>query len=307
MKLTKIFAFAVAALTLTACNNDDDYNTSNATVEMQDASMKVTEDFIAGTYYKVPIKVLGETDGPIRVTVEVNAVGQSPAIEDQDYLITEKSITIPAGDEIGYIEFYPVGDYEINDDRVFSMTIVSAKGATIGTQSTCIVTLVDNDLELPDKYAAVQGKYNLSAIDEFDEVPVEIKNLTCFGVEEGETGYLRTIYFSGWEGYNWMETYANFNYDVANEVCLFGFPLGQTMAEDVDFGASLGLADVVLGTGSYTEDGWSVSTSGRLTATSNVALTQIKFQPEDIFMELVSQSGSIAGIFGAYSNLILKR
>ena len=35
MKLNKIFAIALAALTLTACSDDDDINTANVTVNMQ--------------------------------------------------------------------------------------------------------------------------------------------------------------------------------------------------------------------------------------------------------------------------------
>lgn len=97
MKLNKIFAIALAALTLTACSDDDDINTANVTVNMQKTEIEVSEDFSTGTYYYVPVEVTGESNGPVRVTVKVEGVGSTPATEGDDYVITSKTIVIPQG------------------------------------------------------------------------------------------------------------------------------------------------------------------------------------------------------------------
>ena len=54
MKLTKYLMLACSALLVTACSNDDDWNTDgNVTVEMKNATMKVKEN--AGMFY-VPVE-----------------------------------------------------------------------------------------------------------------------------------------------------------------------------------------------------------------------------------------------------------
>lgn len=72
MKLNKIFAIALAALTLTACSDDDDVNSAACTVSMQEQTINASEDMVADIYYYVPIQVTGDSNGPIRVTVEVS-------------------------------------------------------------------------------------------------------------------------------------------------------------------------------------------------------------------------------------------
>lgn len=302
MKLTKIFAVAFAAVALTACN-DDDFNTSDATVEMQNTTMSVNEDMVAGTYYKVPIEVLGETNGPISVTVEVNAVSQNPATEGEHYLITDKTITIPKGESIGYIEFYPVSNDEINEDRQFSITITNAQGATIGTQATCVITLLDNDRFLPMKYAEIQGNWTLTAKSDYDGAPIDY-DMEIWGVDEGETGYLSTLYISGWAGYDWMIATMTMNYDITTDECLLTLPLGQIIAEDVDFGSFVG--DVGLAYG-YNDGGWYVVTSGAFTAIANSELTTIEFDKDDAIMEIIYQNGSLYSFMDVYSGIVISR
>ena len=41
--------------------------------------MSVSEDMQQGVYYKVPIVVTGEANGPVEVTVEVQGTGTTPA------------------------------------------------------------------------------------------------------------------------------------------------------------------------------------------------------------------------------------
>ena len=239
MKFNKIYAIALAALTLTACSDDDDNglnSTSGVTVQMQQSTMSVSEDMQQGVYYKVPIVVTGEANGPVEVTVEVQGTGTAPATEDEHYVIADKTIAIDADTQIGYVEFYPKGDDVINDDRQFIVTITGAKGATVGTESTCIVTLVDNEGMIPRAYDAVQGTYQLQG-----SMP---QTLTITGFGEGEPGNLTTLEISGWLGYNWLVATGSFSFDASTMQGAISLELGQTMATEVE--TNLGLCDVWL-------------------------------------------------------------
>lgn len=304
MKLNKIFTIALAAVALTACSSDEDYNTSSATVVMEKTTMEVSEDLMVGVYYKVPVQVIGETNGPVKVTVDVDRVGETPAVEDEHYLVTSKTIVIPKGENIGYIEFYPTGDEIINEDRLFSMTITAAEGATIGEQNTCVISLLDNDYILPEKYEEIQGSWSLTATSDYDNTPLEFSDMEVWGLEEGETGYLKTLYFSGWEDYSFLVAQSSFSYDVANESCMFVFLYGQTMADDVNFGSFVGR--VVMGTGYY-DEGWNVSTSGSISATSNSTLDRIEFDPDGAIMEVIYRDGSLYSFLDVYSGINMKR
>lgn len=69
MKFNKLYAIALAALTLTACSDDDDNGlntTSGVTVQMQQSTMSVSEDMQQNVYYKVPVVVTGEANGPLK-------------------------------------------------------------------------------------------------------------------------------------------------------------------------------------------------------------------------------------------------
>lgn len=161
MKLNRIFAIALAALTMTACSDDDDntdYNTaSDVTVNMETTSMTIAEDYDG--MYNVPITVTGKANGMIRVTVELEEVGSNPAKADQHYILTSDYVFIPEGEETGNIEFHATGDDEINENRTFAIKIVKAEGAKIGSQTTTSVTLVDDDHLIPGALAALEGSW----------------------------------------------------------------------------------------------------------------------------------------------------
>lgn len=160
MKLNRIFAIALAALTMTACSDDDDtdFNTaSDVTVNMEAATMTIPED--NNGMYNVPITVTGKANGMIKVTVEMQEVGSNPAKADKHYIVTSDYVYIPAGDETGNIEFHATGDEEINEDRTFSIKIVKVEGAKIGTETTTTITLVDDDHLIPDALNKLQGSW----------------------------------------------------------------------------------------------------------------------------------------------------
>lgn len=167
MKLYKYFAFALAMLSLSACddNNVEDYpgflgavNTaSDVTVDL-DPTFSFNEN---QSMVYVPVNVSGTTNGKIVVTVEVKEAVENPAKEVENYNITSKTINIPEGEATGYVEITPVWEQGvINDDRKFSMTITKVEGATVGN-ANCDLTIVNVD----DAYTMMAGSWTMTAID----------------------------------------------------------------------------------------------------------------------------------------------
>lgn len=298
MKFNKLYAIALAALTLTACSDDDDNGlntTSGVTVQMQQSTMSVSEDMQQNVYYKVPVVVTGEANGPVEIVVEVQGTGNSPATEGEHYLITDKTITIDADTKIGYVEFYPTGDNVINDDRQFVVTITSAKGATVGTQSTCVVTLVDNEGMIPRAYEAVLGQWKLEG-----SMPL---TLTIDGFDEGDDEYGKKVFISGWLGYSWVVTEGNFGFDASTMQASIEMPLGQIVATDVSF-TGLGSFDV----GLTVRVGNNIYTSGSIVATFDAEYKGATFDlgSDEMICFALYQNNAFAGyVWNQISNASL--
>lgn len=190
MKLNKIFAIALAAITLSACSDDDDFNTAgDVTVSMEQSTMTVDEN---SDLFYVPIIVTGTSNGPIQVRVTVAENGSTPATADENYLVTTKTINIGKGESVGNVEIIPVDDRFQNADRTFTVTITSASGAKVGQQSSCLITLKDNDATL---YGRLQGKWTMTGIDAFTGGEVSIA-ATISGMNAGEEGYGETLFIN---------------------------------------------------------------------------------------------------------------
>lgn len=268
MKLNKIAAIALAALTMTACSDDDDkYNTNPVTVSMEQPTLSVTEDIAKDVYYNIPVVVSGETNGPVCVTVEVKEEGTTPAKEGDHYLITSKTIVIPAGQTKGSIEFYPIGDEEQNQDRTFAVTIVSAQGATVAEgAATTIVTLLDNERLLPEAYGKVVGTWTANHAS--GSYPVTIE-----GYNEGEAGYLKQVklYNLGADP-DLRPLILDFILDGSTGEITLEMPLPQVLDESANF-TGIGACDIVL----LPYDTGGLSLSGTLAATSDSDVTKFVF------------------------------
>lgn len=146
MKYLKLFMLLLVACTFAACSDDDNNNTNGeTTVSFASATLKLKES--AGLV-NIPIKVEGARNGDVSVVVKAEEVGESPAVEDKHYIITSKSVRVKADEETSAtlnIETKIVDDDEINTDRTFKLTIVSANGAKIGENSSVLVTIRDNE------------------------------------------------------------------------------------------------------------------------------------------------------------------
>jgi len=259
MKLNKIYAIALAALTLTACSDDDDtsYNTaSDVTVSMEEATMSVPED--NSGIIKVPVVVSGKANGTIKVTVEVQGVGSNPAKADEHYILTSDYIYIPDDQTEGNIEFHATGDDEINENREFSIKIVNVEGAKIGTQTTTTITLKDDDHLIPEAYSATVGDWIMSC--NRGQYPV-----TVTGYPEGNPKYGKEVNIVGIGGDPDFTAVAQISVDPNTEKIKLTFVYGQQIG--VVNTSEFGQQNVLL----IGFDGQYIYPSGSQSAVSNEA------------------------------------
>lgn len=168
-----------------ACSSDDDYNTNEATVSF--ACTTVTTKESAGIV-NIPINVTGLRNGNVSVSIKAEEVGDNPAKEDVNYMITCKTINLNADTlENGTInvEVKMVDDSEINESRTFKLTIVSANGAKIGENASTNVIIRDNDAAFYEKFF---GKWKLTGtIEDSKGASTFSKDVTISGATDEES------------------------------------------------------------------------------------------------------------------------
>lgn len=239
MKYIKLFMLLAVVAFMGSCSDDDEsWNSkSGVTVSMENESMRFKESV---GIVKVPIKVEGEANGPVSVTVEVKETGSNPAKENVHYYITTKTIKI--SDNTGNVELECVDDEDINDDRTFEISIVSAKGATVGSNATTAVTLRDNDSEF---YEKLQGSWVMNCT--FNDAPTKWDVKVVGATDENDKDYNKVLYITGMIGYQWTTAKLSYDYDKATGKGSVAFDyLGQyNFAEGVNF-TGLGVCNVRL-------------------------------------------------------------
>lgn len=239
MKYIKLFMLLAVVAFMGSCSDDDEsWNSkSGVTVSMENESMRFKESV---GIVKVPIKVEGEANGPVSVTVEVKETGSNPAKENVNYYITTKTIKI--SDNTGNVELECVDDDKINDDRTFEISIVSAKGATVGSNATTAVTLRDNDSEF---YEKLQGSWVMNCT--FNKAPTKWDVKIVGATDENDKDYNKVLYITGMIGYQWTTAKLSYDYNKATGKGSVAFDyLGQyNFAEGVNFNG-LGVCNVRL-------------------------------------------------------------
>jgi hypothetical protein len=266
MKLNKIFAAALAILTMTACDDDDPVNTADVTVNMQQTQMSIAEDFSTGVYYYVPVVLSGETNGPVTVTIAVEGTGANPAVEDRDYMVTSKTIVIPAGETQGSFEFHPSSNDDINDDRQFIFTIVSATGAKIGNNTSTLVTLLDEDHLLPEALSKLVGTWQSTSAS-------GTYNCTISAFPEDDKNHLKQVKLSGIGGLSFAnDVILDFSLDASTGLVNLSLSMPQILGEKIAYNPPVGEVDVVL----LPFDG-GLYLQGVASATSNEEVTQFVF------------------------------
>lgn len=229
MKLKYFALLSLGALAVTSCSDDDnDFNTDkDVTVEMAEATIRVSEDQVSSTSYNyIPVEVKGESNGPIEVTIEVSPYGENPAKADVNYVFTSYTITIPAGENTGQFQYYPKGDDVVNADREFEVKIVDVKGATVGNQANTVVTLVDNEGLIPIYYSGLAGAWDAVMESTYDG-PLP-QSFTIVTTAEGASGYGKDVTLVDFPATG-LQTAATFSIDGVTQEIFVSIPTGQQL------------------------------------------------------------------------------
>lgn len=160
MKYLKLFILMVLAVPfLASCSEDDDVNSADCKVGFVNASMDVSE-YVDGHYVNIPIAVTGKRNGPIHLVVKAEGSGENPAIEGENFTVTDKTLTLNTdtlSSGVINVELKVIDDKVKNPDRQLTLTIESAEGAEITTNKT-VINIVNND----GFYNALFGDWRLT-------------------------------------------------------------------------------------------------------------------------------------------------
>ena len=253
MKLNKIFAIALAALTMTACSDDDDdFNTaSGVSVQMQSATLETRENT---KVFNVPFEVVGKANGPIVVYVETSPTGTEPAVADENYLVTSNRIIVPAGETVGYVEICPVDNNEENETRTFNVTITKVEGANIGAQKTTTVGLRDNDSDPYEKMAGTWTMVCSTVFSNGDDGPFTLSVETPNPDDPDEAEYYGyELYGFGLSGMSNVYVTLNYGYNEITDEVTMSIQTGSFASTTVfNFGSFEG---VFIGSSQYPASG----------------------------------------------------
>lgn len=295
MKYIKLFMLLAVVAFMGSCSDDDEsWNSkSGVTVSMENESLRFKESV---GIVKVPIKVEGEANGPVSVTVEVKETGSNPAKENVNYYITTKTIKI--SDNTGNVELECVDDEDINDDRTFEISIVSAKGATVGSNATTKISLRDNDSEF---YEKLQGSWVMNCT--FNDAPTKWDVKIVGATDENDEDYNKVLYITGMIGVQWTTAKLSYDFDKATGKGSVAFDyLGQyNFAEGVDFG-SAGIHNVRL----YNMDG-NDYTDTPIYGTWSANFKNITFEDGTLCGAVVDNSDTILGYWFKVKDITLTK
>ena len=236
MKYTKIFMALLMALFMVACSDDDDaINTNQITLGFEKEAIVVKENV---GYFNVPIKIAGYRNGNVKVNVVATPVGENGAVEDVNYMITDKSLQLLSENDTTdnatlNIQIKTIDDQEINENRSFNLEITSAEGATITTKNIQI-TLRDNDAAFYEKFF---GKWTLKyTVEGASGVEVVEKTMVISGpTDEDDPDYNNVLTATCAGMFNVgisLDASFRFNYtfDVATKKGTLGLIMGDLVA-----------------------------------------------------------------------------
>ena len=179
-KYIKLLAFLCLPLAFTACDDDENLNGGEATVQFKETSMTISE---RTTSLNLPIVVSGDHTGLIKVRVE--CVESNGLKDDENIIITSRDLRIPAGVEEVEVEIVTSMLTEEEDHgRYFTLEIISAEGAQVGN-GTCRIDIEELKKVEPLTYDEMIGTWTFVCEDgTFDlNVTEDVagESLTCTG------------------------------------------------------------------------------------------------------------------------------
>lgn len=315
MKYIHSLLIACAGILLTACSDDDNMNTGNALVSMKHAS-PTTIEVKENKMFKVPLVVEGEQNGPIKVTVEVTSNSEEYA-EDKDFIVTSKTVTIPASKQEVGIEIKLVDDRVINDnERILTVNIAKVNGAQIDqAKSSVKVIVLDND---NTPYDRMTGTWNISVIDGFSGSMLaweaEIQGYDDDDENYGKEYLLSPLFDANGNAITLEDgSYASMpvkfrNYKVGGkDVAEFKIDCGKVIAEGINFdstGDNPDLQDCRLRIVSTSASGNLVST-GQITGKVSETFDKVEFDMP-VLCEILTKTNQTHGIMFWYTNINLR-
>jgi hypothetical protein len=227
MKFLKIFTIALAALSVSACSDDEaPINTEgNVTVEMGQGTYSTKE---GRGLVKLPLIVSGKRNGDVVVTFAIRSDYSNPALEEKNIYMTTKTVVIFPEDDTYNVEISIVDDKEMNEARWCDVTIASVEGATIGSQNFTQVEIKDNDSEPYDRCA---GTWILktATFDDAGKPSYADQYIELVSYDEDTNGY-KNYYrvkglVSGNDDLSWR---AYYTFDDESKVATISFKLGES-------------------------------------------------------------------------------
>ncbi len=297
--INKIGALLLASVLLAACAKDDvKVNSAEAKVGLQKTEFSFKENL---NLIEIPVVVEGEVNGVVKVKVEFKETGKEPAVEDTNYIVTSKELTINAEEKQGAIEvlLYDNDIIEKTGGRTFAVKIVEAKGASIDAEKAeCVVTLKDNDANF---YERLAGKWTgkMAAGD----IKVNIQ-----AYPEGHVLYDKQLVLVLEEPKNGIPCNftLNYSYDKETKKIELSTPLGEVVAEGLDFGGNIGVGFIV----SSIFNGNDVQVEGEIKWTLSEDMKTITPQlgeKEGISGIIFNEAGFTGYLFFAYPGLVLTK
>lgn len=166
-----IWILCTLALGFTACDDDEGEagrdNTGTA-VAFATSTLKTMEN---ATPLQIPVTL--NNPGTQDVTVTLTIKSEEGAVENTHYVFHSKTITISAGNSIGYFFVDIVDDRDINPDRIFTVELTKAEGAAVAENGKTCRIVIQSD----EGYPALGFKNTLMSVDEDAgniEIPVII-------------------------------------------------------------------------------------------------------------------------------------
>lgn len=277
-----IMALVFSLCLMTSCKDEENINSSDATVSMGEMTYSVKE---SKGLFTIPVVVTGEQNGDIKVRVEVKSETANCKV-DENFIVTATDVVIPSNKKSVNIEIKAIDDRIINDDRQFSVTITNVVGAKINTANNkTLVTLIDND-DIP--YDRMDGEWEVTATNLLTEASEKVTWTTRLTtvVDDSEDGYGSLITMSPWRMWN-GETYAGsinikhtlmFSYNASSQTATLTLKLGETMCEGVILGDKedeLDLTNCFMRSAAPTQTSYTLN--GSVIGTVNSDLNKIKF------------------------------
>jgi len=231
MKYIKICMLFVAALLMASCSDDDEsINSNSTTIGFANETIVVKENV---GFFNVPINIEGARNGDIKLTVEASASGANGAVEDVNYMITDKTLSLlndTTTSETLNIQIKTIDDQEINENREFKLKITSAEGGQL-QRSEVTVVLRDNDAAFFEKFF---GKWTITFTDH--EGVEQKKTMTISGpTDEEDPDYDNILTATCPSMFNVgvalnCEWHFRYTFDSTTKKGTLGFMLGETIA-----------------------------------------------------------------------------